>query len=30
MAAAANEQVQEFAPEKTIPSLLSYYSEVIS
>lgn len=29
MAAAAKEQVQQFAPEKTVPSLLSYYSEVI-
>ncbi len=30
MSAAAQEQVQQFAPEKTIPSLLSYYSEVIA
>jgi glycosyltransferase involved in cell wall biosynthesis len=30
MAAAAKERVQRFAPEKTIPSLLSYYSEVIT
>jgi glycosyltransferase involved in cell wall biosynthesis len=30
MSAAAKEQVQQFAPEKTIPSLLSYYSEVIA
>jgi hypothetical protein len=29
MSAAAKEQVQQFAPEKTIPSLLSYYAEVI-
>ena len=30
MSAAAKAQVQEFAPDKTIPSLLSYYSEVLS
>jgi len=30
MSAAAKEKVTEFAPEKTIPSLLSYYSEVLS
>ena len=30
MAAAAKEKALEFAPEKTIPSLLSYYSEVLS
>lgn len=30
MSAAAKQQVLEFAPEKTIPSLLSYYSEVLS
>ena len=30
MSAAAKEQALEFAPEKTIPSLLSYYSEVIT
>jgi glycosyltransferase involved in cell wall biosynthesis len=29
MSAAAKEEVQQFAPDKTIPSLLSYYSEVI-
>jgi len=30
MSLAAKKQVLEFAPEKTIPSLLSYYSEVLS
>jgi len=30
ISAAAKEQVLEFAPEKTIPSLLNYYSEVLS
>jgi len=30
MSASAKEQVLEFAPEKTIPSLLSYYSAVIA
>jgi glycosyltransferase involved in cell wall biosynthesis len=30
MASAAKEKALEFAPEKTIPSLLSYYSEVLS
>jgi glycosyltransferase involved in cell wall biosynthesis len=30
MSAAAKQQVLEFAPEKTIPSLLAYYSEVLS
>ena len=30
MSVAAKQQVEEFAPEKTIPSLLSYYSEVLS
>jgi len=30
MSAAARQQVSEFAPEKTIPSLLDYYSEVLS
>jgi glycosyltransferase involved in cell wall biosynthesis len=30
MSVAAKQQVLEFAPEKTIPSLLSYYSEVLS
>lgn len=30
MSAAAKQRVLEFAPEKTIPSLLSYYSEVLS
>ena len=30
MSAAASEQLLEFAPEKTIPSLLNYYSEVLS
>ena len=30
MSAAAKEQVREFAPEKTIPALLSYYSELTS
>lgn len=30
MSSAAKAQVQEFAPEKTIPALLSYYSEVLS
>ncbi|HEU4835505.1 MAG TPA: glycosyltransferase family 4 protein [Pyrinomonadaceae bacterium] len=30
MSAAAKQKVLEFAPEKTIPSLLSYYSEVLS
>jgi len=30
MSAAAKEKALEFAPEKTIPSLLSYYSEVLS
>jgi glycosyltransferase involved in cell wall biosynthesis len=30
MSAAAQEQVLEFAPEKTIPSLLSYYSEIMT
>lgn len=29
MSVAAKEQVREFAPEKTIPSLLSYYSTII-
>jgi len=30
MSAAARQQVLEFAPEKTIPSLLDYYSEVLT
>jgi glycosyltransferase involved in cell wall biosynthesis len=30
MSSAAKEKALEFAPEKTIPSLLSYYSEVLS
>jgi len=30
MSAAAKEKAMEFAPEKTIPSLLNYYSEVLS
>ncbi|HSL55075.1 MAG TPA: glycosyltransferase family 4 protein [Pyrinomonadaceae bacterium] len=30
MSVAAKQQVLEFAPEKTIPSLLSYYSELLS
>lgn len=30
MSSAARQQVLEFTPEKTIPSLLSYYSEVLS
>jgi len=30
MSSAARERVLEFAPEKTIPSLLDYYSEVLS
>jgi len=30
MSSAAKEKTLEFAPEKTIPSLLSYYSEVLS
>ena len=30
MSAAAKEKALEFAPEKTIPSLLNYYSEVLS
>jgi glycosyltransferase involved in cell wall biosynthesis len=30
MSSAAKAQVREFAPEKTIPALLSYYSEVLS
>jgi len=30
MSAAAKQQVLEFAPEKTVPTLLSYYSEVLS
>jgi glycosyltransferase involved in cell wall biosynthesis len=30
MSEAAKEQVLQFAPDKTIPSLLSYYSEVLS
>lgn len=30
MSAAAKDQVREFAPEKTIPALLSYYSELLS
>lgn len=30
MSSAAKAQVLDFAPEKTIPSLLSYYSEVVS
>jgi len=30
ISAAAKQQVAEFAPEKTIPSLLNYYSEVLS
>ncbi len=30
MSAAAKEQMLQFAPEQTIPSLLSYYSEVIA
>ena len=29
MSAAAQQRMQEFAPEKTVPSLLSYYSEVL-
>lgn len=29
MSAAAKDQVREFAPEKTIPALLSYYSELL-
>ena len=30
MSAAARQQVLEFAPEKTIPSLLDYYSELVT
>ena len=30
MSVAAKQRMQEFAPEKTIASLLSYYSEVLS
>jgi len=30
MSSAAKQKALEFAPEKTIPSLLSYYSEVLS
>jgi len=30
MSSAAKEKAMEFAPEKTIPSLLNYYSEVLS
>jgi hypothetical protein len=29
MAEAAKQRMQEFAPEKTVASLLSYYSEVL-
>ena len=30
MSSAAKEKALEFAPEKTIPSLLSYYAELVS